>query len=99
MKAFDLQRRDAQKKITPRQRLGRGESYTPPAGELVRISTLDDLIAGIRTITPEQQAPLQPDSRLLCVGDLSFLHRKGVGIVGTPAVNPEGADRSRRLAP
>jgi DNA processing protein len=98
MKAFDLQRRDAQKKITPTQRQGRGESYTPPADELVRISTLDDLIAGIRTITPEQQARLQPDSRLWCVGDISLLHRRCVAIVGTRAVTPEGAARSRRLA-
>jgi DNA processing protein len=98
MKAFDLQRRDAQKKIIPRQRQGRGESYTPPADELVRISTLDDLIAGIRTITPEQQARLQPDSRLWSVGDISLLHRKCVAIVGTRAVTPEGAARSRRLA-
>src|ERR1035438_10024581 len=97
MKALDLQRRDAQKRTTPRQRQPRGEPYTPPANELVHISTLDNLIAGIRSITPEQQTRLQPDSRLWCVGDASLLHRKCVAIVGTRGVSPEGAARSRRL--
>jgi len=97
MKALDLQRRDAQKRTTSRQRQPRGEPYTPPANELVHISTLDNLIAGIRSITPEQQTRLQPDSRLWCVGDASLLHRKCVAIVGTRGVSPEGAARSRRL--
>lgn len=98
MKALDLQPKDAQKRATPRQRQPRGAPYTPPANELVYISTLDKLIAGIRSITPEQQARLQPDSRLWCVGDASLLHRKCVAIVGTREVSPEGAARSRRLA-
>jgi DNA processing protein len=98
MKALDLQRREAQKRATPRQRQPRREAYTPPANELVCISTLDSLIAGIRSITPQQQTRLQPDSRLWCVGDASLLHRKCVAIVGTRGVSPEGAARSRRLA-
>jgi DNA processing protein len=98
MKALDLQQRDNQKRATPKQRQRRGESYTPPVSELVCISTLDNLIAGIRSITPEQQTRLQPDSRLWCVGDVSLLHRKCVAIVGTRGVSPEGAARSRRLA-
>ncbi|MGO9083843.1 MAG: DNA-processing protein DprA [Candidatus Sulfotelmatobacter sp.] len=98
MKALDLQRRDAQTRATPKQRRGRGESYTPPADELVHISSLDDLIAGIRIVTPEQQARLQPDSRLWCVGDISLLHNKCVAVVGTREVTTEGAARSRRLA-
>jgi DNA processing protein len=98
MKALDLQQRDNQKRATPKQRQRRGESYTPPVSELVCISTLDNLIAGIRSITQEQQTRLQPDSRLWCVGDVSLLHRKCVAIVGTRGVSPEGAARSRRLA-
>ena len=98
MKALDLHRRETQKRAAPRSRLPRGESYAPPANELVRISTLDDLIAGIRAVTPEQQARLQPDSRVWCVGDISLLHRKCVAIVGTREVTSEGAARSRRLA-
>jgi DNA processing protein len=98
MKALDLQQRDEQRRATPKQRQPRGEPYTPPASELVCISSLDDLIAGIRTITPEQQARLQPDSRLWWVGDISLLNRKCVAIVGTRGVTPEGAARSRRLA-
>ena len=98
MKALNLQRRDPQKKATPRQRQSRGDRYSPPPTELVSISILDNLIAGIRTIAPEQQARLQPDSRLWCVGDTSLLHRKCVAIVGTREVTPEGAARSRRLA-
>lgn len=98
MKALDLQRRNTQKTAKPRPRQARGESYARPASELVRISTLDDLIAGIRVVTPEQQARLQPDSRLWCVGDISLLHRMCVAVVGTREVTPEGAARSRRLA-
>src|SRR5215472_1381651 len=97
MKALDLQRRDTQKRAEERSRRPRGESYAPPANELVRISNLDDLIAGIRTVTPEQQARLQPDSRLWCAGDISLLHRKCVAVVGTREVSSEGAARSRRL--
>src|SRR5260370_42042180 len=98
MKAFDLQRRDAQKRATPRQQQPHGEPYTPPANELVCISTLDNLIAGIRHITPEQQTRLQPDSRLWCVGDTSLLRKRCVAIVGTREVSDDGAGRSRRLA-
>jgi len=99
MKALDLQGRDTQKKrAAPRSRQPRGESYAPPSSELVRISTLEDLISGIRTVTPEQQARLQADSRVWCVGDLSLLQRKCVAIVGTREVSPDGAARSRRLA-
>ncbi len=98
MKALDLQRRDPQKRAAPKPRQPRGESYAPPANELVRVSTLDDLIGGIRTVTPEQQARLQPDSRVWCVGDTSLLHRKCVAVVGTREVTSEGAARSRRLA-
>jgi DNA processing protein len=98
MKALDLQRRDTQERATPRQRQPRGEPYAPPANDLVHISTLDNLIVGIRSITPEQQTRLQPDSRLWCVGDASLLNRKCVAIVGTRGVSPEGAARSRRLA-
>jgi len=98
MKALDLQRRDTQKRAAQRSRRPRGESYAPPADELLRISTLDKLIAGIRTVNPEQQARLQPDSRVWCVGDISLLHRKCVAVVGTREVTPEGSARSRRLA-
>jgi DNA processing protein len=97
MKALDLQRHDAQERTEPR-RHPRGEPYTPPAGELVQISTLDALIAGVRSITPAQQSRFQSDSRLWCVGDVSLLRHKCVAIVGTRHVSPEGAARSRRLA-
>src|SRR5712692_11388665 len=96
MKALDLQRHDAQKRTGGRQ--ARGEPYTPPVSELVHISTLDALIAGIRSIGSEQQTRFQSDHRLWCVGDTSLLRRKCVAIVGTRQVSPEGAARSRRLA-
>jgi DNA processing protein len=98
MKALDLQRRDAHKGTQPRKPQPRGEAYTPPASKLIQISALDTLIAGIRTITPEQQSRFQSDSRLWCVGDTSLLRQKCVAIVGTRQVSPEGAARSRRLA-
>jgi hypothetical protein len=98
MKALDLQRRETQKRAAPRSRQPRSESYVPPGNELVRISTLDDLIARIRTVTPEQQARLQPDSRLWFAGDISLLHGKCVAVVGTREISSDGAARSRRLA-
>lgn len=98
MKALDLPRRDTHNKTPPKRRQPRGEPYTVPADELVQISSLDLLIAGTRSITPEQQSRLQTDSRLWCVGDTKLLRRKCVAIVGTREVSPEGAARSRRLA-
>jgi DNA processing protein len=98
MKALDLQRRDAHKKTQPKRGRPRGEPYTPPASEIVQVSTLDALIAGIRSITPEQQSRFQSDTRLWCVGDTTLLRQKCVAIVGTRQVSPEGAARSRRLA-
>lgn len=98
MKALDLRRRDTQQRATPRHRVSVGETYTIPANDLVHIWTLDALIAGIRTITPEQQSRFQADSRLWCVGDKSLLRKKCVAVVGTRQVSTEGAARSRRLA-
>jgi DNA processing protein len=98
MKALDLQRRDAQERTPPRRQQPRGERYTPPASELVHIYSLDALIAGIRSITPEQQTRFQSDSRLWCVGDAALLRKKCVAIVGTRGVSNDGAARSRRLA-
>jgi DNA processing protein len=99
MKALDLRRRDTHHKTSrSRQRGSSGEPYIIPENDLVQISTLDALIAGTRTITPEQQSRLQTDSRLWCAGDKSLLHNKCVAVVGTREVSPEGAARSRRLA-
>src|ERR1700691_1360762 len=94
MKAFNLKRRDSETEFMVR----RSDRYARPATELVRVSTLDDLILGTRTITPEQQTRFQSDSRLWCVGDVSLLRRKCVAIVGTRGVSVEGAARARRLA-
>jgi DNA processing protein len=98
MKALDLRRSDAQRRTPPRQHQPRGEPYTPPASELVHILALDALIAGIRSIAPEQQTRFHSDSRLWCVGNTSLLRQRCVAIVGTRQVSPEGAARSRRLA-
>ena len=98
MKALDLRRSDAHNRTPPRQRQPRGAPYAAPASELVRIYSVDALIAGIRSITPEQQTRFQADSRLWCVGDASLVHKKCVAVVGTRGVSADGAARSRRLA-
>jgi DNA processing protein len=98
MKALDLQRSDTHTRTASRQHQPRGEPYIPPTDEVVYIRTLDALIAGIRTITPEQQTRFQSDSRLWCVGDVSLVCKKCVAIVGTRGVSSDGAARSRRLA-
>jgi DNA processing protein len=94
MKALNLKPRYPETEYMTR----RSERYARPTTELVHVSTLDNLIRGTRTITPEQQTRFQSDSRLWCVGDVSLLRRKCVAIVGTRQVSPEGAARARRLA-
>lgn len=94
MKALNLKRRESETEFMAR----RSEKYARPSAELIRPSTLDDLILGTRTITPEQQTRFHSDSRLWCVGDVSLLRQKCVAIVGTREVSPEGAARARRLA-
>lgn len=79
--------------MTPRRK----DKYAEPSGSLIHISSLDDLIAGVRVIIPEQQSRFQ-DGKLWCVGDTSLVRRKCVAIVGTRDVSPDGAARSRRLA-
>src|SRR5207245_7787617 len=59
---------------------------------------LGELIDGILMVIPEQQARLVGSSKLWCVGNASLLREKCVAIVGTRAVSPDGAARSRRLA-
>lgn len=77
----------------------RGESrYVVPRPELVHVSTLQELITGVREIVAEQQSRLQVDERIWCVGDKSLLRRKCVAIVGTREVSADGRARSRRLA-
>lgn len=76
----------------------RVDKYTPPPNALIRVSTLDELIDGIRIVIPEQQARLVGSSKLWCVGDASLLKKKCVAIVGTREVSADGAARSRRLA-
>lgn len=98
MKALDLRRDDTQQRPVPRHRGSFGEPYSTPSDDLVQTWTLDSLIAGIRTITPEQQSRFHADSRIWCVGDKTLLRRKCVAVVGTRQVSPEGAARSRRLA-
>lgn len=75
-----------------------GARYAVPAPQQVRISTLQELIAGVRVIIPAQQARLQTEEKLWCVGDISLVRRKCVAIVGTRDVSPDGRARSRRLA-
>jgi DNA processing protein len=98
MKAFALTSVDTHtttpvgKKELPR------DSYASPSANLIQIATLDRLISGIRTVSPEQQARFQSDDRLWCVGDVSIVRRKCVAIVGTRAVSSDGAARTRCLA-
>jgi DNA processing protein len=75
-----------------------GAPYVIPSQDLVHISTLEKLIAGIRNVVPDQQARLHAVEQLWCVGNLSLLSKKCVAIVGTRDVSFEGAARSRRLA-
>ena len=75
-----------------------GERYVAPTSPLVQMSTLDELIAGIRAIIPAQQARIQKDEKLWCVGDTSLVARKCVAIVGTRDVSLDGRARSRQLA-
>jgi DNA processing protein len=74
------------------------ERYIPPTQEGLCLSTLDELISGVRTIIPEQQARLESGGKVWCAGDVSLLHKSCIAIVGTRDVSPEGAARSRRLA-
>jgi DNA processing protein len=97
MNTFSLQRTELGDTPTPRRKSSVKDYYTAPPHELVRISSLDDLIAGVRNITAEQQPRLHSDGRLWCVGDISLTHRKCVAIVGTRKVSSDGAARSRRL--
>ncbi len=98
MKANILPRRRTHEQSGSAHGHPRDERYTPPTHELTRILTLDDLISGIRNVTPEQQSRFHSDNRLWCVGDTSLLRQKCVAIVGTRQVSAEGAARSRRLA-
>lgn len=94
-----LQERDKPDRSGTNRQQGRVEDrYNPPPEELVKLSTLDDLISSIRSIVPDQQPRFQSDGRLWCVGDISLSHKKCVAIVGTREVSPGGAARSRRLA-
>lgn len=97
MNSFALRHRDANWTVSGKKDLPR-ERYAPPSSDLVKILTLDDLISGVRSITPEQQARFNSDSRLWCAGNVSLLQQKCVAIVGTRDVSPDGAARSRRLA-
>src|SRR5258708_24736425 len=98
MKANILPRRRTHEQSGSAHGHPRDERYTPPTHELTRILTLDDLISGIRNVTPEQQSRFHSDNRLWCVGDTSLLRQKCVAIVGTRQVSAGGASRSRLLA-
>lgn len=99
MKALPLTRRDASsQRKTSRRRESGEKKYSPPAPDVVRITTIGGLIGGIRSIVPQQQARFESADKLWCVGDISLLHRKCVAIVGTREVSPDGAARSRRMA-
>lgn len=74
------------------------DRYRRPPEDLLSVVTLEGLISGRRQILPEQQARLQADNKLWCVGDKSLVQRECVAIVGTREVSIEGAARSRRLA-
>jgi DNA processing protein len=74
------------------------ETYNRPSPDAVNIVDLDTLVSGARKIQPEQQARLQSDSRLWCVGDKYLVQKKCVAIVGTREASHEGAARARRLA-
>lgn len=97
MKASALKRRDSTEHAEHPSRQARGEHYIKPSSESIHLLTLEGLIDGVRTITPEQQIRLAKDHRLWCVGDTSLVKNKCVAIVGTRQVSDEGAARSRRL--
>jgi len=89
---------DAEPEVsTARPRHRAGERYTPPDPKLVRVTTLDTLIAGARTVRPEQQSRLGVIQKLWCVGDSTLPRKKCVAIVGTREVSVEGRARARRL--
>lgn len=101
MKAFPLPKRESTHKTnrTPRHRHQRGdERYAVPPPELIQLTTLNELIDGIRNIIPEQQARIEIKDTLWCVGDKSLLKQKCIAIVGTRGVTSDGAARARRLA-
>lgn len=75
-----------------------GTRYAVPPQQMIQLSTLESLIAGVRVILPEQQARMQPDEKLWCVGDTTLLKKRSVAIVGTREVTDDGRARSRRLA-
>lgn len=75
--------------------------YTAPT--VVMITTLGDLLDGVRKVLPQQQARLGFEKeglglQLWCAGDRSLVKRPAVAIVGTRKVSKEGAARARRLS-
>jgi DNA processing protein len=75
--------------------------YEPPRSPT--ISTLLELVNGIRSISSEQQARLGFDEakgglKLWCAGDTTLVKKPCVAVVGTRNTSSEGAARARRLA-
>src|SRR5690349_4352507 len=100
MKALPLPKRDRapqDKKASPFRSTGEAK-YTSPPTDLIKLTTLAELIGDIRTVIPEQQDRIETKNELWSVGDTSLLQRKCIAIVGTRNVSKEGAARARRLA-
>lgn len=75
-----------------------GAPYEPPAG--VVAVALEDLIAGARSIDPQQQFRLATGTGrpLYCAGDTSLLRGRAVAVVGSRSASEAGRARARRLA-
>ena len=69
----------------------------------VKLTTLDSLLRGRRSIPEEQQARFEFEGgalnlKLWCAGDVSLVKRPSVAIVGTRNISELGAARARKLA-
>jgi DNA processing protein len=78
-------------------------AYEPPSKDLIRLTTVGDVIGDIRQIAPGQQARLGYDSdgldlKIWCAGDFSLIKKRSVAVVGTRNTSFAGAARARRIA-
>ena len=88
---------------TTRKKVGsrRRSTYLRPPE--VKLTTLDSLLIGRRSIPEDQQARFGFDGgasrlKLWCAGDVSLVKRPSVAIVGTRNISELGTARARKLA-
>ena len=85
-----------------KRQTGKREPYVPP--QQVEITTVQELLQGIRSIPEHQQERMgiTPDvsssAKIWLAGDRSLVQQRCVAIVGSRNTSPEGAARARRLA-